>query len=163
MTKAREVLTDKAMNADHKERVTELGFQAQIYTDLEAMPDRLVWPDKSNSGRRIAALALWKRVADLAEKKYDKLLAEAIEEKLIKDPKSITTPGTYEIGKGGHMTVECNVSVPRREFNMEWFAQKLYEGHQVPPPETKHLMETAKQPGGTQIRRLTILDRGTKI
>jgi hypothetical protein len=144
-------------------KVTELGFQAQIYADLEDMPARLVWPDRTNSGRKIASLALWKRVADLAQKKYDTLLAEAIEEKLIKDPKSITTPGTYEIGKGGNMTVECNVSVPRREMNFEWFAGQLQETYGVPGPETRHLFEKAKQPGGTQIRRLTILDRGSKI
>jgi hypothetical protein len=149
--------------SEAKERVTELGFQAQIFTDLEEMPNRLTWPDRTNSGKKIASLALWKRVADLAQKKYDTLLSEAIEDKLIKDPKTITTPGTYEIGKGGNMTVECNVSVPRREMNFEWFAGKLQEVHGVPAPETRHLFEQAKQPGGTQIRRLTILDRGTKI
>jgi hypothetical protein len=142
---------------------TELGFQAQIYADLEAMPDRLTWPDRTNSGRRIAALALWKRVADIAEKKYDALLKEAIEEKLIKDPKEITVPGTYEIGKGGNMSMEVNVSVPRKELNFEFFAKKLEESHGVPQPATRHLFEQAKQPGKTQVRKLSVLDRGIKI
>jgi hypothetical protein len=142
---------------------SEQAFQAQIYNDLEDMPNRITFPDKSNRGKMLAMLMLWKRVADLAEKKYDTLMKQLIGEELIKDPKTITTPGTFVIGEANAMTVEANVSQPRREFNMEWFAKELKRKYKVPEAVTKQLYEEAKQPGSSQIRRIAIKERGINI
>jgi hypothetical protein len=142
---------------------TEQAFQAQIYTQVEELPNKLTFPDKSNRGKMLAMLMLWKRVGDIAEKKYEALMKQLIGEDLVKDPKSISTPGTYVIGEANAMTVECNVSVPRREFNMDWFAKELRRKYKVPEAVTKQLYEEAKQPGNSQIRRIAIKERGINI
>jgi hypothetical protein len=88
---------------------TELSYQAQIVMDVEAMPDRLKFPDKSNRGK---------------------------------------------------FSVQVNVSVPRREFNADWLASRLMKDYKVPVSITKQLIEEAKRPGTTQVRRLTVAEKG---
>jgi hypothetical protein len=142
------------------ETTTDLGFQASIYADLDQMPHRLKFPDRSNKGKSFALLAMWKKVQQLAEKKYETLLASMIKEDMIDDPKGITTPGNHVLAESGKFSVVVNVSVPRREFNPDWLANKLMKEYKVPVATTKQLIEEAKRPGTTQVRRLTVAEKG---
>jgi hypothetical protein len=141
----------------------DLGFQAQIYTDLEEMPNRIKFPDKANRSKGFAMLMMWKRVQQMAEKKYDKLLEELIREEQLTDPKSLTVPGNHVIGESGKIAVQVNVSVPRREFNGDWLANELNKKWKIPTATTKQLLEEAKRPGNTQIRRITVTEKGMNI
>jgi hypothetical protein len=141
----------------------ELGFQAQIYNDLEEMPNRIEFPDKTNRGKLLAMLMLWKRVADIAEKKYDGLLKQLVGEGLIKDPKTINTAGTFVLGEAGKLVLETNVSQPRREFNFEWFCDKLQKEYKVPVAVTKAYYDEAKQPGDSRTRRILVKEKGIQI
>lgn len=138
----------------------ELSYQAQIVMDVEGMPERLKFPDKTNRGKSFALLILWKKVQQMAEKKYDKLLEDMIKEEMIDDPKSINTPGNHELATSGKFNIYVNVSVPRREFNSDWLAEKLMKDYKVPVSMTKQLINEAKRPGTTQIRRLTVVEKG---
>lgn len=136
-----------------------LGFQAQIYNLVEELPSKIRWPDKTNQGVMLASLMFWKMVTTLADKKFDALLAELIAAKLLKDPKSIVTPGTFQIGKGGNLVTEVNVSQPRREFSIDWFCAELEKRHGVPQAVTRALFEEAKQPGKTQLRKIVTKEK----
>src|SRR5215831_13458243 len=105
------------------------------------MPNRVIFPDKTNRGKVIGLLMMWKRVAELATKKYEALLAQSITEQLIKDPKTINTPGTFVIGDANRITMSVNVSQPRRAFNFEWFANALQQKYNVPIAITRSLYE----------------------
>ena len=133
----------------------ELSFQAQIYTDLDGMPARMRFPDKTNRGKMLSTLMMWKRVIELATKKYETLLKQLIDEDLIKDPKTINTPGTFVIGEANKVSLSVSVSQPRKAFNFEWFANKLQVEYKVPVAMTRALYEEAKQPGETQNRTLS--------
>jgi hypothetical protein len=139
--------------------VSDMGFQAQIYSDLDEMPNRLKFPDRSNRGKQFALLTLWKKVEQMAEKKYSALLANMIKEEVIDDPKSITTPGNHVLAESGKFSVQVNVSVPRREFNGDWLAARLMKDYKVPVAITKQLIEEAKRPGETQVRRITVAEK----
>jgi hypothetical protein len=141
--------------------VSDMGFQAQIYSDLDEMPNRLKFPDRSNRGKQFALLVLWKKVEQMAEKKYDTLLAGMIKEDVIDDPKSIKTPGNHVLAESGKFSVQVNVSVPRREFNGDWLAARLMKDYKVPVAITKQLIEEAKRPGETQVRRITVAEKGS--
>ncbi len=142
---------------------TALGFQAQIYQYVEEAPNHVKFPDKTNRGKLLAMLMLWKRLSQLSDKKYDVLMKQLQEEELVKDPKTITTPGTFVIGEANTITVEVNVSKPRREFNMEWFCKELKRKHKVPEAVTRELYEKAKQEGTTQNRTITVKEKGVNI
>jgi hypothetical protein len=142
---------------------TELAFQAQIYNYVEEAPNNVTYPDKSNKGRLLAMLMLWKRINQLSDKKYDTLLAQLIEEEVIRDPKTINTPGVHLIGEANKLTVEVNVSKYRREFNMDWFAKQLKLKHKVPEAVTRELFEKAKQEGTSQTRTITVKEKGINI
>jgi hypothetical protein len=139
---------------------SELSYQAQIVMDVEGMPDRLKFPDKSNRGKSFALLILWKKVEQMAGKKYETLLETMIKDQMIDDPKSITTPGNHVLAESGKFSVQVNVSVPRREFNADWLANKLKKDYDVPVSMTKQLIEEAKRPGTTQVRRITVAEKG---
>jgi hypothetical protein len=139
---------------------TELGLQAQIYTDVETMPDRIKFPDRSNIGKALGLLMMWKKVEQLAAKKYETLLKEQIKQGAITDPQSLTTPGTHELGGNKKIAVQVNVSVPRREFNVDWLAARMEKDYKVPQAMTRQLVEEAKRPGSTQVRRVTIVEKG---
>lgn len=141
----------------------ELGFQAQIYNYVEEAPDKITFPDKSNKGKLLAMLMLWKRMATLAEKKYDTLLKQTIDEDLVKDPKTLSTPGVHVIGEANKITVEVNVSKPRREFNMDWFCAQMKKQFKVPEAVTRELYEKAKQEGSVQNRAITVKEKGIGI
>lgn len=143
--------------------MTELGFQAQIYNYVEEAPEKITFPDKSNRGKMLAMLMLWKRMNQLTEKKYDTLMKQLQDEELVRDPKSISTPGIHVIGEANAITVEVNVSKPRREFNMEWFTKQLKLKHKVPEAVTRELFEKAKQEGTTQNRTVTVKEKGIGI
>jgi hypothetical protein len=140
-----------------------LGFQAQIYNDLEEMPNRITFPDQSNRGKQLAMLLLWKRVEALSKKKYDGLMKLLIDEGLVKDVKVMTTPGVYTIAEANRITVEVNVSNPRREFNLDWFCKELKKKHKVPEAVTRELYEQAKQPGETHNRMITVKEKGVNL
>jgi hypothetical protein len=139
----------------------ELGLQAQIAMDVESMPDRLKFPDRSNRGKQFALLILWKKVQQIAEKKYEKLMETMIKEEVVDDPKAITTPGNHVLAESGKFNVLVNVSVPRREFNGDWLANRLMKDYKVPVSITKQLIEEAKRPGTTQVRRITVAEKGS--
>lgn len=142
----------------------ELSLQAQIYNAVSTIPDKLVLPDKSNEGARVATYATWKRIAQIAEKKAESSLALLIEDGIIKDPKSKDVAGEHELGKAGSLTVKLNVSVPRREFNFDWFAKKLLKEYKVPTVATRAYMEDAKQSGSVQTRTISVIDKaGAKV
>jgi hypothetical protein len=140
---------------------SELSYQAQIVMDIENMPERLKFPDKSNRGKSFALLILWKKVSQMAEKKYEKLLETMINDEMIDDPKSISTPGNHVLAESGKFSVQVNVSVPRREFNADWLANRLMKDYKVPVSMTKQLIEEAKRPGTTQVRRITVAEKGS--
>jgi hypothetical protein len=142
---------------------TELGFQAQIYNYLEEAPNNITFPDKSNRGKVFGMLMLWKKLETMAGKKYESLMKQSIEEELISDPKAKVVPGVYTIGETKVLTVEVNVSKPRREFNMDWFAAELKKKHKVPESVTRELFEKAKQEGTTQNRTISVKERGVNI
>lgn len=137
----------------------ELGFQAQIYTDLEGLPDRIKFADRSNKGKTFSLLILWKKVEQIASKKYDALMAQTITDGVFDDPKSISTPGNHVLAESNKFSVQLNVSVPRREFNLEWFAKELNKSHKVPIAITKALYEQAKKPGESQTRKITVAEK----
>jgi len=139
---------------------TNLGFQAQIYNDLEEMPNRIKFPDRTNRGRSFAMLMMWKRVEQLALKKYTSLLENLVKEEQLDDPQKITTPGNHVIGESGKIAVQVNVSVPRREFNVDWLCKKLEKDYKVPVGITRQMIEEAKRPGDTQVRRITVAEKG---
>jgi hypothetical protein len=139
---------------------SELSYQAQIFGDLEDMPNRLKFPDRSNRGKQFALLILWKKVEQIAMKKYEKLLETMVKEEVVDDPKSITTPGNHVLAESGKFSVQVNVSVPRREFNGDWLAARLMKDYKVPVSITKQLIEEAKRPGTTQVRRITVAEKG---
>jgi hypothetical protein len=140
--------------------MTELGFQAQIFNDIDEMPNRLKFPDKTNRGKLFALLTMWKKVEQIAEKKYGKLLEDMVKDEIIDDPKGLTTPGNHVLGESGKFSVNVNVSVPRREFNGDWLAARLMKDYKVPVAITKQLIEEAKRPGETQVRRITVAEKG---
>lgn len=147
----------------------ELSLQAQIYNAIELIPNQIVPSDKSNTGVRYGLYAIWKRVTQIAEKKADAELAKMIEDGVIQDPKGISTAGEHDLGlgtiqKSGALRMIVNVSLPRREFNLEWFANKLLAEHKVPVVLTKAYYEEAKRPGLSQTRTISVLDKtGTKV
>ena len=142
---------------------TELAFQPQIYNYVEDAPNKIVFPDKTNRGKMLAMLMLWKRMAALAEKKYETLLKQLVTEDLVKDPKTMSVPGQYRIGEANKISVELTVSKPRREFNMDWFAAELFKRHKVPIALTKELYEKAKQEGNSQSRTISVKEKGVDI
>jgi hypothetical protein len=139
---------------------TELGFQAQIYNDVDEMPNRLTFVDTSNKGKSFSMLLMWKKVEQLASKKYDKLLESMVGDGMMDDPKSLTVPGNHVLAETSKVSVMVNVSVPRREFNVDWLAKKLLKEYKVPEAMTKVLIEEAKRPGATQVRRITVSEKG---
>lgn len=141
----------------------EMSLQAQIVMDVESMPDRLNFPDRANRGKSFALLILWKKVAQMAEKKYDKLMETMIKDEVIDDPKTLTTPGNHVLAESGKYSVHVNVSVPRREFNADWLATEMMKRYKVPVSITKQLIEEAKRPGTTQVRRLTVAEKGSAV
>lgn len=147
------------MMKEEPKSVAAMGLQAQIYNLVEDLPSKIRWPDKNNQGVLLATLMFWKRVASLAEKKYDALLEQLINEKLLKDPKAISTPGTFVIGKGGNLVTEVNVSQPRRDFNLDWFCVEMEKRHKVQQAVVRALYEEAKRPGSTQLRRITTKEK----
>jgi hypothetical protein len=84
-----------------------------------------------------------------------------IKEKLLDDPKEITTPGNHMIGESAKIKVDVNVSVPRREFNVEWLSKKMEDDYNVPQAVVRALVEEAKRPGSSQTRKITVLEKGT--
>jgi hypothetical protein len=143
--------------------MSDLAFQTQIYADLEELPNRLTFPDKSNKGKMYALLFMWKRVQQLAEKKYDSHMKMLQAEELLDDPQKITTPGNHTLGDSGAISVVVNVSVPRREFNVDWLAKEMKKKYKVPEAMTKALVEEAKRPGATQVRRITVQEKGMNL
>ena len=139
---------------------TNLGLQAQLWMDLESMPDRLKFPDRSNLGRSFAMLFVWKKIEQIAAKKYEELLKKLISEKQLNDPQALTFAGNHVLGESGKYAVQVNVSVPRREFNVDWLAQRMEKDYKVPISITRQLVEEAKRPGNTQVRRITVLEKG---
>lgn len=142
---------------------TGLAFQPQIYNYVEDAPNKIVFPDRTNKGKMLAMLMLWKRMAALAEKKYEALLKQLVEEDLVKEPKSYSTPGQFRIGEANKISVELTVSKPRREFNMDWFAAEMAKRYKVPVAITRELYEKAKQEGTTQSRTITVKEKGFDI
>jgi hypothetical protein len=142
---------------------TELSFQAQVYADIEQMPNRLRFPERSNVGREFSMLLMWKKVEQFAAKRYETLITRLVSEEAIDDPKALTTPGNYVLGEAGKVSVQVNVSVPRREFNLEWLAKRLNKDYKIPEAITRQLVEEAKRPGKTQVRRVTVIEKGTGL
>lgn len=141
----------------------ELGFQAQIYNYVEDAPNKITFPDRTNKGKMIAMLMLWKRISALADKKYDAQLKQSIEEDLITDPKTKSVPGVYLIGEAGKLSVEVNVSKPRREFNLDWFCAQMKKKYKVPEAVTREMYEQAKQEGTTQNRTISVKEKGINL
>src|SRR5215831_14470187 len=146
-----------------KPETPPMGFQLQVYNALEDLPNKVEFPDKSNIGRLAAMLMLWKRVADMADKKAEALQKLMIADGQMTDPKTITIPGDHVLGGGGAMTINCKVSQARREFNMDWFASKLLKEYKVPIAQTKAIFEQAKQPGTSHTRTITVSEKGISI
>jgi hypothetical protein len=146
-----------------KDETQNLSFQAQIYTELVTFPDRIKFPDKSNRGKSFALLMLWKRIEQIAGKQYETLMQTLISDGQLDDPKTINTPGNHVLGDSGKLSVMVNVSVPRKEFNVDWLAAELNRKYKVPTATTKALVEEAKKPGNSQVRRISVAEKGTSI
>jgi hypothetical protein len=130
------------------------GLLMQAYNIVERVPDMLVFPDKSNTGKSIGLFMVWKRISSLTEKKHRLLAESLIEDKLIKDYRKMDVPGTFEMARAGKMRLDVTVSVPRKEFNIDWFCEQMLKQYKVPVAMTKMLFEQAKQPGHTQTKTL---------
>lgn len=146
-----------------KDETQNLSFQAQIYTELVTFPDRIKFPDKSNRGKSFALLMLWKRIEQIAGKQYETLMQTLIGDGQMDDPKTIDTPGNHVLGDSGKLSVMVNVSAPRKELNVEWLANELHRRYKVPVATLKALLEEAKKPGKTQVRRVSVAEKGTSI
>jgi hypothetical protein len=140
--------------------MANLGLEAQLWMDIDKMEDRLKFPDRSNAGRQFAMLFIWKKLESIAAKKYKELVQKLISDKQLHDPNELTIAGNHVLGEGGKYIVQVNVSVPRREFNADWLAAELGKRYKVPTAITRQLIEEAKRPGDTQVRRVTIVERG---
>jgi hypothetical protein len=105
-------------------------------------------------------LFVWKKIEQIAAKKYEELLKKLISEKQLNDPQALTFAGNHVLGESGKYAVQVNVSVPRREFNVDWLAQRMEKDYKVPISITRQLVEEAKRPGNTQVRRITVLEKG---
>lgn len=161
------VKTDRPQSVKEMvDKKMELSLQAQIFNAIENIPNQIIAPDKSNTGVRYALYALWKRVHAIAEKKAEAELKKMVEDGVIKDPKELIQAGEHNLGLGkeGALRMVVNVSVPKREFNFEWFAAKLLDEHKIPTLMTRQYMEDAKRPGLSQTRTISVLDKtGTKV
>lgn len=146
-----------------KTETGEIAFQAQVLKALDELPTRVKFPDGSNKGRLYGLLALWKKVRSVADNKYDALLKELTTSELITDPKTIKTAGTHTLGTAGKLEVVVDISQPRREFNLDWFADELRKKYKVPPTVTRSLYEEAKKPGTTQSRTVKVTEQGVAI
>jgi|KBSMisStaDraftv2_1062788.scaffolds.fasta_scaffold119784_3 hypothetical protein len=151
----------KAFNKE--DAVGDLGFQTQILKALDELPSRIKFPDNSNKGRLYGLLAMWKRIKSIADNRGEALLKELQGEELIVDPKTIKTAGTHTLGTAGRLEVIVDVTQPRREFNLDWFATELQKRHKVPPALTKSLYEEAKRPGTSQTRTIKVTEKGVVI
>lgn len=142
---------------------TKLGFQAQLVNLIEDLPSKIDFPkSKHNLTYNIALLMFWKRIATMAERKYDALLAKMIEDKALMDPKAIKLAGDHVMGQSDTFTVNVNVSQPRKEFNLPWFCSQMQKKYKVPTATTMSLFEMSKQPGQSQQRRITISEKGVE-
>jgi hypothetical protein len=130
------------------------GLAIQTYNIVEKIPDAIVFPDKSNSGRQIGLMIVWKQIADMAEKKYKALIETMVDSKLLRDYKQMNTPGVFTVAKSNNMEVKVSISVPRKEFNLDWFCNAMLSEYNVPIAATKMIYEQAKQPGAVQTRKL---------
>jgi len=153
----------KEDNMPAKKEVTDVGFQAQIVKALDVLPSHIRFPDSSNKGKLYGLYALWKRVKSIADSRAEAQLAELQREELIVDPKTIKIPGVHAIGSAGKLEVVVEVTQPRREFNLEWFATELHRSHKVPISFTKSLFESAKRPGTSQNRTIKVTEEGVAI
>jgi hypothetical protein len=140
--------------------MANLGLEAQLWMDIDKMEDRLKFPDRSNAGRQYAMLFIWKKLESIAAKKYKELVNKLVSDKQLHDPNELTIAGNHVLGESGRYIVQVNVSVPRREFNADWLAIELGRRYNVPTAITRQLIEEAKRPGDTQVRRVTIVERG---
>lgn len=140
--------------------MANLALEAQLSMDLDKLEDRLKFPDRSNTGRQYAMLYVWKKLEQVAGKKYKDLMDKLVANKQLQNPQELTTAGNHVLGEGGKYIVQVNVSVPRREFNADWLATELGKRYNVPTAITRQLIEEAKRPGDTQVRRVTIVERG---
>jgi hypothetical protein len=140
--------------------MANLGLEAQLSMDVDKLEDRLKFPDRSNTGRQYAMLFIWKKLEQIAGKKYKDLMDKLISDKQLQDPQKLTVAGNHILGEGGKYIVQVNVSVPRREFNTDWLATELGKRYNVPTAITRQLIEEAKRPGDTQVRRVTVVERG---
>ena len=138
-----------------------LNFLTQIYSDIEEMPNRIKFPDRSNRSKGFFLLMMWKQVEQLASKKYDNLLKQLIDDEQLTDPKSMNIPGNYVLAETPKIAVNVNVSQPRREFDVGYLAMKLEKDYKVPQAITRQLVEEAKRPGATNVRRLTVIEKGS--
>ena len=139
---------------------TNLGLQAQLWMLLDTLADKLKFPDRSNAGRDFAMLFVWKHTEQIAAKKYKELLDKLVQDEMIEDAQVITNAGNHMLGEAGRYAVQVNVSVPRREFNADWLAERMAKDYKVPTAITKQLIEEAKRPGKTQVRRITVIEKG---
>ena len=140
--------------------MANLGLEAQLWMDVEKMEDRLKFTDRSNIGRQYAMLFIWKKLEAIAAKKYKELIQKLISDGQLVDPNQLTIAGNHVLGEGGKYIVQVNVSVPRREFNADWLAAELGKRYNVPVAITRQLIEEAKRPGDTQVRRISTMERG---
>ena len=140
--------------------MANLGLEAQLWMDVDKLEDRLKFPDRSNAGRQYAMMFIWKKLETIAAKKYSELLKKLISDKQLNDPQELTLAGNHVLGESGKYIVQVNVSVPRREFNADWLATEFHKRYKVPVAITRQLIEEAKRPGDTQVRRVTIVERG---
>jgi hypothetical protein len=138
---------------------TNLGIQAQLWMDVEELHNRLKFAGRSNAGKDFGMLFVWKQLQQIAGKKYEELLQRLISDGRLVDPQSHSFAGNHVLGEAGRYIVQVNVSVPRREFSVDWLAQELAKNHKVPEAVTRQLVEQAKRPGNTQVRRVTITEK----
>jgi hypothetical protein len=139
---------------------TNLGLQAQVWMDLDRLQDRLSFPSRSNAGKDFAMLFVWKLIEQVSGKKYKELMDKLISDGRLVDPQTLSFAGNHVLGEAGRYIVQVNVSVPRREFNADWLANRLLKDYKVPHAITRQLIEEAKRPGNTQVRRVTVAEKG---
>lgn len=108
-------------------------------------------PDKTNKGKILGDLFLWKTVAKYAQNKYETLLDAAIKDGAIDNPRALGE-GDHTVHTSDHFVYGVKVSKPRQSFDPSKLATSLAKSKfKVPSAVTLQFCENAKKEGNPQV------------
>ena len=136
------------------------SYLGKIVDGMSELTTRLVEksPDaRSNQGKRLGELFLWKEIVKYAEGRYEKEMKAAEAEGLIVRD-SERAPGQYVLAESGHFVVMGSVTEKIRRFNADVLAEWMFKKYKVPVMETKEAVEKSKVPTASALR-VSIVER----